>query len=147
MTAPAGLSSLELQGGIDMNSALEFHDSEVASVHRMGDTLCVRFSAAYVHRSQGRPGFDAGAGYAQSLELRFQQAEWSGDLPSCLGRLSDGRLRDGDDTLSLVPLPYRSRGPVAAELVFQNGEVLSVRSASAALRFTGDPRFVESHAC
>jgi hypothetical protein len=130
-----------------VNAALEFHDSEVSSVQCTGGTLCVRFAAAYVHHSEGRPGTDAGTGYAQSLELLFHEAQWSGNVQLCLGKLSDGHLRQGEHTMSLVPLPYQSSTPVAAEFAFQNGEGLSVKAASAVIRFTGEPRFIESYAC
>jgi hypothetical protein len=70
-----------------MNAALEFHDSEVSSVECTGSTLCVRFAAAYVHQSEGRPGADAGAGYVQSVELLFHEAQWSGNAQLCFGRL------------------------------------------------------------
>jgi hypothetical protein len=130
-----------------MNAALEFHDSEVSFVECTGSTLCVRFAAAYVHHSEGRPGSDAGAGYVQTLELLFHEAQWSGNLQLCFGRLSDGQLREDEHTMSLVPLPYQSSAPVAGEFAFQSGERLSVKSASAVIRFTGEPRFVESYAC
>lgn len=130
-----------------MNAALEFHDSEVSSVECTGNTLCVRFAAAYVHQSEGHPGIDAGAGYVQTVELLFREAQWFGNVQLCFGRLSDGALREGEQTMWLVPLPYQSRSPVAAEFAFQNGERLSVQSASALIRFTGEPHFVESYVC
>jgi len=130
-----------------MNAAIEFHDSEVSSVECTGSTVCVRFAAAYVHHSEGRPGTDAGAGYVQSLELLFHEAQWSGNVQLCFGRLSDGHLREGEYTMSLVPLPYQSRAAVVGEFAFQNGERLSIKSASAVIRFSGEPRFVESYGC
>jgi hypothetical protein len=128
-----------------MNAALEFHDSEVSSVECTGSTLCVRFAAAYVHHSEGRPGSDAGAGYVQTLELLFHEAQWSGNVQLCFGRLSDGQLREGEHAMSLVPLPYQSSTAVGVELAFQNGERLSIKAVSAVIRFTGEPRFVESY--
>lgn len=130
-----------------MNAALEFHDSEVGLVEVGDGTLSVQFAAAYVHQSEGRPGFDSGAGYVQKLELLFRGAQWVGDPHLCFGKLSDGQLREGEQVRSLIPLPYESRVPVEVELVFQNGERLSVKSESAVLLSTGEPRFVESYAC
>jgi hypothetical protein len=130
-----------------MNAALEFHDSEVGSVSVSGGSLFVRFAAAYVHQSEGRPGVDPGGGYVQQVELFFRGAQWVGVPHLCFGRLSDGQLREGEQIKRLVPLPYESCAPVEAELVFQNGECLSVKSESASLHSMGEPRFVESYAC
>jgi len=130
-----------------MNAALEFHDSEVSSVEGTGSKLCVRFSAAYVHHSDGLPGKDAGTGYVQTLEFVFYEAQWSGNLGMCLGSLWKGQVRQGERTMSLVPLPYRSIEPIEGEFEFENGEHLSVRAASAVIRLTGEPRFVERYAC
>lgn len=42
-----------------MNSAIEIHDSRLTSITLRGDLLelCLR---AYIHKSDGTPGFDAG---------------------------------------------------------------------------------------
>ncbi|MBC5786388.1 hypothetical protein H8N03_25850 [Ramlibacter sp. USB13] len=129
------------------NAALEFHDSEVREVQKAGADLLLTFSAAYVHRSNGRPGVDAGAGYLAELLITFRDAEWSGDLGSCQGKLSDGELCVGSERLSLVPLPYVASGSVSAELQFANGVALSIRASSVTCLPTGGERFVESYAC
>jgi hypothetical protein len=130
-----------------MNIALELHDSEVGACRSRDQDLCIAFSAAYVHHSEGAPGVDSGSGYVQALEMLLQQASWSGSLPSCLGRLSDGRISAGGQHLQLVPLPCDLNGPVRLELTFQNGEALAVTAARMTVRFTGEPRFVESFKC
>jgi hypothetical protein len=130
-----------------MNVALEFHDSEVSAVQPQGEDLSISFSAAYVHRSEGAPGVDAGSGYAQALEILLQRATWSGELRACLGRLSGGHLCSDGQRLPLVPLPYESAGPISVELVFQNGDSLTATAERAVIRFTGEPRFVESFKC
>ena len=131
-----------------MNVALEFHDSEVSTVQPNGEDLSISFSAAYVHRSEGAPGVDAGSGYVQALEMLLHRATWSGELRACLGRLSGGYLCSGGQRLPLVPLPYESAGgPIRVEFVFQNGESLTATAERIVVRFTGEPRFVESFKC
>ena len=130
-----------------MNAALEFHDSEVSAVQLKDGDLLISFSAAYVHRSEGVSGADAGSGYAQALVMLLQRATWSGALQSCFGRLSDGHVLEGEKRLRLVSLPYESARPVRVELVFQNGETLAATAERATIRFVGEPRFVESFRC
>jgi hypothetical protein len=143
----AGSSGHVLQNAVTMNAALEFHDSEVSTVQSKDRDLSILFSAAYVHRSEGEQGVDAGSGYAQALEILLQRASWSGELGACLGRLSNGYLSSGGQRLSLVPLPYEFDGPISVELVFQNGESLTATAERVVIRFLGEPRFVESFKC
>ena len=130
-----------------MNVALEYHDSEVRRVESTADSLTVFFSAAYVHRSTGRPAIDAGSGYAQSVEMLFSGAAWRGPLPECVGRLAAGQVVANGVARSLIDLPHASTGPVAAEFQFANGALLSVTASALVCRFIGEPRFIESFAC
>lgn len=130
-----------------MNAAVEFHDSEVAVVEAIEGAMYVRFSAAYVHRSKGEPGRDAGAGYVQAVALRLGQAVWSGELQACVGTLWSGELSVREENLGLVPLPYSAEGHVRLRLVFANGAELVVEAASVSLSQTGEARFVENFTC
>jgi hypothetical protein len=129
-----------------MNAALEFHDSEVSLAAGADGTFRVLFSEAYIHRSLGRPGIDAGAGYIQPAELVFSVASWSEPTDSCVGDLSDGCLLIDGKKLSLVPLPFSASGQVSAEFVFTSGASLSVSASSVVCACTGEPRFVENYA-
>ena len=46
----------------NVNAAVELHDSLVVVVDSIAGVVTVRLRA-YVHRSNGRPGFDPGSGY------------------------------------------------------------------------------------
>ncbi|HMV59277.1 MAG TPA: hypothetical protein PKD38_18945 [Nitrospira sp.] len=129
-----------------MNAALEFHDSEASLVAGADGKFRVLFSAAYIHRSLGRPGVDAGAGYIQPAELVFSVASWTEPTDSCVGNLSDGCLFINGKKLSLIPLPFSASGQVSAELVFTSGATLSVSASSVVCTCTGEPRFVENYA-
>jgi hypothetical protein len=129
------------------NLCLEFHDSEVRSVEPREGSLTVTFSAAHVHRSNGRPGIDSGSGYVQSFEMQFLGATWHGPTTECVGRLSGGIVISNDKTQSLIELPFSSSGPVSSELQFSNGSLLSVRAQKLVCGFTGEPNFVETFRC
>lgn len=128
-----------------MNSALELHDSDVSVVHGVGGTLRVLFSSAYVHRSDGRPGIDPGAGYVQLAEIVFSGASWRGLSPECAGPLSDGVLTVSGEARSLIPLPYSAIGETKAEFIFASGAALSVSANAVNCSCSGEPRFVERY--
>ncbi|WP_157604455.1 hypothetical protein [Rhizobacter sp. Root1221] len=130
-----------------MNVAMEFHDSEVSSVEGDADVLCIRFSAACVHRSAGTPGVDSGAGYAQALELRLTNPAWAGKPSECIGRLSDGRIHVDGQLLALVPVPYANKGDVSLVVQFANGAELSALAKGVTVQQVGEPRYVESFSC
>jgi len=132
---------------LEPNIALEFHDSEVLAVEPRQGSLIVMFSAAYVHRSTGRPGIDSGSGYVQSVEMQFLDATWEGSVTECVGRLSSGSVISNGLVLSLIELPFASNGPVSAELQFANGSLLSVKARELICRFAGEPNFVEVFRC
>ena len=129
-----------------MNASIEFHDSKVKLAEGINGTFRLLFSAAYVHRSEGRPGVDAGAGYVQPAEVVFSSASWSEPTAACVGNLSDGWVSVDGEKLSLVPLPFSASGLVSAEFVFESGAVLSVSASSIACSPTGEPRYVENYA-
>jgi len=127
-----------------MNSALEFHDSEVSLVEGTNGTLRLLFSSAYIHRSAGRPGRDPGAGYMQAAELIFTDASWQGLSSECSGYLYDGSLNVDGESLSLIPIPFTTTGNITAVFSFLS-TVLSVSAGSVVCSVSGEPRFVENY--
>ncbi len=130
-----------------MNTALEFHDSEVSTVEANAGSVRVLFSAAYVHRSDGVAGVDDGEGYVQAVELRMDNATWKGSLEECVGKISDGDLLVADTPVRLVPLPYEARDNVRLELQFANGVALLVTGTAVHVYHTGEVRFIERLYC
>jgi hypothetical protein len=129
-----------------MNSALEFHDSDVEAISGSGDCLRVVFSGAYVHRSARRPGIDAGTGYMQPAELVFSLASWSAPSSGCSGAISDGALVVNGTSMSLVPLPFSASGQISVDFTFASGATFSASAASVSCTSTGESRFIESYA-
>lgn len=126
-----------------MNAALEFHDSDVEAIVGSGDCLLVVFSGAYVHRSAGRPGIDAGTGYVQPAELIFSGTLWSAPSSDCSGAISDGSLVVNGTSMSLVPLPFSASGQVLVNLTFTSGATFTASASAVSCTCTGEPRFVE----
>ena len=89
------------------NRAIEFHDSTFNGVERESADLALRFSAAYIHQSEGRPGIDAGSGWVQELRLLISDASLSGEILGLPGNLSDGSISLDDRRFDTVPIPPR----------------------------------------
>jgi hypothetical protein len=130
-----------------MNTALEFHDSEVSIIEVGTRSVRVLFSAAYVHRSEGIPGVDSGEGYVQAVELQMVNATWRGRLEECIGNISDGDLFVAGTPVRLVPLPFEATDEIRLELQFTNGAALWASGTSVHIRQTGEARFIERFAC
>ena len=122
-----------------MNTGVELHDSRVADVARAEDDLRVVFRPAYVHRSDGVPGSDAGWGYLQPVEFRFHDATFA-EKGECRGSVTDGAVSVGDAEYSnLVPLPMTALGATAAKFEFASGGVLTITANGFSCTPIGEP--------
>jgi len=129
-----------------MNSALEFHDSEVGSVRRSGGSVTVAFKSVYLHRSAGRPGVDAGAGYVEPGELLFSDAQCTERGGACIGYVSEGVVSaEGSEFANVVPLPLNLAGRVSAKIAFTSGAVLEITGSAVSYMPTGASKFVEAY--
>ena len=129
------------------NSAMEFHDSEVSVIDVHSDDVVVKFSAAYVHRSEGQPGVDAGNGYVQSLELFCSGARVLIQEEGCVGSISDGKLVTGGVEMNLVPIPFESNSESSLEFVFRNGSRFCVKAQRVIISVKGEAKFIETFKC
>jgi hypothetical protein len=127
-----------------MNSKIELHDSEVSQIHEIGQSVVVEFSPAYVHKSHGKPGIDAGTGWVQNARLTLTGATVSGDRPPLPGTLWDGSLLVGGlEHDNVVPVPLQFRGPVELRLVFASGQAILVSAESITLQLIGEASHFE----
>jgi hypothetical protein len=129
-----------------MKSAIEFHDSEVVELQVTEGALHILLEPAYVHRSQGRPGIDAGSGFLQAAELVFSEAKYTEKDGPCSGPIDEGSVTIAGKRYSdMMPLPIEGKGAVTAEFTFQSGATLSI-TAKGINGFTkGNPQFVEEY--
>ncbi len=130
-----------------MNSALEFHDSEIARIDAVGRTLRVRFSAACVHRSAGAPGVDAGKGFLQAVSMELDDATWDAELAPCHGRVAEGAVRVNGIDIGLPTIPGARSGEIRLWIRFSSGAEFSAGAVSLRLAVDGEARFIEDFSC
>ena len=129
-----------------MNSAIELHDSKIEAMRMSGADLHLVFSAVYVHRSDGRPGIDAGSGHVEPAEMVFAGASFSESGGTCIGAVSDGSLSmENGKFENVIPLPLGLSGCVSATIAFSSGSVLAVTATGVSYRATGPASFVEAY--
>lgn len=127
-----------------MNAAIELHDSWVVGIIPSGGSLLVRLGPAYLHRSEGHPGFDPGSVWVQDLELVFSEAVLESDFTELPRRLLDGSLSVGNDVLeNCIPLPLDVRGVVRFSAVSLEGERLIIQGTRAMAVTVGEACYVE----
>lgn len=124
--------------------AIEFHDSELAAVSRLGASVVLSFSAVYVHESTGEPGVDAGVGWYQPATLTIARGESASDIQlpasvadgfiSVAGTLHQNHIPAVDGTLD---------GPIELSLLLSTAETLFVRGAAITIELSGEPSPVE----
>jgi len=125
------------------NVALELHDSTLESVEHEGALLIARFSA-YIHRSSGAPGVDAGTGWSQSVHFRVGRARVRGSLGSLPMELLGGRLVvSGRVFDNLVPMPLIDSGPVSVQLQGRNSLELVIEGEGVEANLVGPAKYLE----
>src|SRR5262249_10238538 len=128
---------------VRVNAAVELHDSQVIAVEAAAGSVVVRLSA-YVHRSDGRPGFDAGSCWSEPVVLVFAGGTLEELPPELPCTLDDGRISGDAEFAGLVPLPASIRSPVQFEALGLYGEQLLVRGAGFECFSTAEGKFIEA---
>ena len=124
------------------NRAMEFHDSTFDCVEGEGAHLALRFSAAYINQSEGKPGVDPGSGWVQELRLHISDASLSGEILDLPCDLWDGSVSlDGQRFDNCVPIPLDYRGRVEVNLE-RHGK-LTVVGTRLQVGLLGQPKYVE----
>ena len=126
-----------------MNAAIEIHDSELAAVVATQNGVIVRLSPAYVHRSVARPGFDAGSGWSQPVEMLFVSGVVEGKLPELPCTLDDGCVSGGAEFRGMIPLPCVVETAVRFEARNLHGDLVVIRGVGLEVRPIGDASYVE----
>ena len=125
------------------NAAVEIHDSTLERIEHDGDDLVAVFSA-YVHRSAGRPGVDAGSGWSQALHLRFRRGLASGNVEAVPMELLDGDLEvSGERFSNVTPMPLSSTGPISIELRGWNNTRIVIKAGAVEGTFAGQASYIE----
>jgi hypothetical protein len=125
------------------NVALELHESTLESTEHEGNVLIARFSA-YIHRSSGTPGVDAGTGWSQSVHFRVGRARVKGSLSLLPIKVLGGRLIvSGRVFENLVPMPVIDSGPVSVQLQGSNGLEIVIDGDGIEANVVGPAKYLE----
>jgi hypothetical protein len=128
-----------------VNAALEIHDSTLKGVERRGSSLTLVFEPGYVHRSEQRPGIDAGTGWNETVHVIVAGGEAHGNLTSLPEELSGGSLQCGVTTHeNSVPIPLQFTGPVSLQLTCSSGLSVVVVGHSVSAALVGTGSYVEA---
>lgn len=105
----------------------------------------VSFSPAYIHKSEGQPGFDPGTGWTQAARLTFESGEIYGDLPDFPCSVWSGCLKfSGCPPDGAIPIPLHSITTAELELVFDEIHKIQIRGKEITLSLLGKESFVEN---
>jgi hypothetical protein len=131
-----------------MNQVIELHDSEIAAVVLEHGAAKVIFSHAYIHRSEGKPGSDAGSGWSQRAELMIEAATVT-DLPAAWPcKIYDGALEfAGVEWKNLIPIPLEGKGRIRLKLDIADADdkfgPIEIHGQSAKLTLIGEASYLE----
>ena len=127
-----------------MKTMIELHDSTVAEIANRDGTVIVHFLPAYLHKSEGRPGFDSGSGWVQEARLLFADALVTGAFPDLPCDVMDGELVVGGERHdNEIPVPLEVTA--ASELLLKLDSIHTVRVTGSGVRLElfGEPSYVE----
>jgi hypothetical protein len=125
------------------NKLIELHDSKVQEIRVVEKDLLLIFSEAYIHQTEGRPGFDKGTVWTQSIELNFHKASLDGKVSGIPGSISDGSFEVGHKQVDGITIPFKSKESVRLTVVFQSGNEIQISGERMDLKETGQAEYVE----
>lgn len=126
------------------NRIIELHDSTVSTITIEDRSAIVNFSAAYIHKSEGNPGVDAGTGWIQAARLVIKDASMKGEVISSPDTILDGVLWVSDvEHSNFIPIPFDTVDAVRLQLEFASGNHVTLAGKGATLELFGEPKFIE----
>lgn len=124
-----------------LNRAIEFHDSQLDTLRKIGTTAILYFSPAYIHESSGEPGWDAGSGWVQEVRLHVLNAQVTGTLSELPCNIWHGELRIDGTLFKMIPIPFERKGEVKLQLECAANIFLS--GTAIRLELIGEATYVE----
>lgn len=127
-----------------MNTIIELHDSKIAEITRKDDCVVLSFLPAYLHKSEGRPGFDSGTGWTQAAKLIFANASVSGNFPELPCTTMGGNLVIGGQLYdNEVPVPLDVAAAIELRLICDAVHEILVTGHGVRLELLGEARYIE----
>jgi hypothetical protein len=124
--------------------AIELHDSKVLWWRAEGVDLRIRLDA-YVHISSGEPGFDAGTGWSQEVEVVVREASVAAVPAETFLWITEGSVDFEGSAQCSLRLPFEGRGPVRLQWTGAEGRLI-VSGCGLSVIPLGEPVFVERFA-
>lgn len=126
-----------------MNSAIEWHDSELIAINTVSAHDSVIVVDAYVHRSVETPGVSRGEGGIQRVRINMRSVRIEGDAGELPATIYDGTLGlGGEEHRNLIAFPLLFTGSASLALTFLD-RVLLVSGEHISIEADGDFRFIE----
>ena len=127
-----------------VNTAIELHDSKAAAIAVRDGSVVVHLKPVCIHKSEDRPGCDAGTMWVQESRLIFTKAVVSGGLPDFPCDIMGGELVVGDKRYdNLIPTPLAVAEPAELRLVFDAVHTVKIAGRSVRLELVGEPVYLE----
>ena len=126
-----------------MNEMIELHDSKLVAVSWADGVVVVMLSPACVHRSEGRPGVDAGTVWRQSAMFTMTDAVVSahGVLPVTV---RGGSLQIGtEEHQNIIPAAGVFSASVKLKLDLNDRDHLMVTAGQLLITLTGEAEYLE----
>ncbi|QKT04677.1 hypothetical protein HUS23_13085 [Ectothiorhodospiraceae bacterium 2226] len=126
-----------------VNSAIDLLYSRYSGARWEGRDLHIALSAAYIHKSAGRPGCDHGSAWSQEADLILHKAELEDHTQAgTADAIRAAELELAGVAQDLLPLPV-PRGTVRLALHMNEGGRLQARADGLSVRLYGRPLFLE----
>jgi len=127
----------------ELRCSVELHDSTVVGIEEVGSQI-ILFLTMYIHKTEGRPGWDAGSGFIQAAAIVFSDGELAGEIPELPADISDGSLTvDAEVLRNMIPIPFSFSGQVSLALNVVGPASLAIGGSRAELTLIGDAAYVE----
>jgi hypothetical protein len=127
-----------------VNVAIELHDSELANVDVVGTRVRISLRPAYIHKSLGTPGVDAGTGWIQEIDLVIEDGLVKGELRKLPADLGGGELSVDEHSISnVLPLPLNTIGRIVLTLELKWGGVIHVHGSRIVAEPINEAKYVE----
>ena len=127
-----------------VNATIELHDSIVAEITERYGEVIIHFRPAYLHKSEDRPGVDAGTGWVQEARLVFMGASVGGSVPDLPCAVMDGELVVGTEQHdNQIPVPFAIAAHTELRIIFDSVHTVTVNGQGVRLELLGEPRYVE----
>ena len=128
-----------------MTSCIELHDSTLYAAGVEESGFIIELRPAYVHRSEGEAGQDAGSVFLQNFRIVVGDPVASSRAYLLPARLGDGQIGVGDKLFTnTLPTALQESGRVRIQLFVAGSDApLDVAGSSISIQALGEPRFLE----